>query len=304
MESVDTGGGSLEGAASEVEGAELGQDESLDQGQVEAKKEQAKALAKFKVKVDGQEMEVDENELKRSYAHAKAAAKRMEEASEMRKSYQRQIQIAEGFEKWIDNVKSNPEALFSLAEQLGLDVDDIAMKRAAERLKYEYMDENQRRAYDNERELSRYKQLEQRQAEMQRQQAEQQYIAKARETVESEFVDFFTEQGIKPTPTMLARIAELKLGAAAAGRSLSMADAYKRVSAEQQKARLDLIANLSDEDIKSLPKESLQKLRQTDMRQYNAGKRPTAQASQPQSKKPMSTDDFFAMKDKQFSRSK
>ena len=39
MESVDTGGGSLEGAASEVEGAELGQDESLDQGQAEAKKE-------------------------------------------------------------------------------------------------------------------------------------------------------------------------------------------------------------------------------------------------------------------------
>ena len=306
MESVDSGSmeGSLEGAASEVEGAELGQDENLDQGQAEAKKEQAKAIAKFRVKVDGQEMEVDENELKRSYAHAKAAAKRMEEASEMRKSYQRQIQIAEGFEKWIDNVKTNPEALFSLAEQLGLDVDDIAMKRAAERLKYEYMDDNQRRAYDNERELSRYKQLEQRQAEQQRQQAEQQYIAKARESVESEFVDFFTEAGVKPTPTMLARIAELKLGAAAAGRSLSMADAYKRVAAEQQKARLELFANLSDDDIKSLPKESLQKLRQQDMRQYNAGKRPTAQASTPQSKTPMSTDDFFAMKDKQFSRRK
>lgn len=303
MESVETGG-SLEGAASEVESTELGQEESLDQGQAEAKKEQAKALAKFKVKVDGQELEVDENELKRSYAHAKAAAKRMEEAAEMRKSYQRQIQIAEGFEKWIDNVKTNPESLFALAEQLGLDVDDIAMRRAAERLKYEYMDDDQRRAYDNDRELRRYKDMEQRQLEAQRQQAEQAYLAKARESVESEFVDFFTEQGVKPTPTMLARIAELKLGAAAAGKSLSMADAFKRVQAEHQKARLDLIANLSDDDIKALPKESLQKLRQTDMRQYNAGKRPTVQASTPQVKKPMSTDDFFAMKDKQFSKRK
>jgi len=179
------------------------------------------------------------------------------------------------------------------------------MRRAAERLKYEYMDEDQRRAYDNERELRRYKEIEQRQAELQRQQAEQAYLAKARESVESEFVDFFTEQGMKPTPTMLARIAELKLGAAATGRSLSMADAFKRVQAEQQKARLELLANLSDDDIKALPKESLQKLRQTDMRQYNAGRRPTAQsASTPQTKKPMSTDDFFAMKDKQFSRSK
>lgn len=302
MESMDTGG-SLEGAASEAEQDSQGIESELQEGQKKPTPEQ-KAIAKFKVKVDGEELEVDENELKRSYAHAKAAAKRMEEASEMRKSYQRQIQIAEGFEKWIDNVKTNPEALFSLAEQLGLDVDDIAMRRAAERLKYEYMDDNQRRAHDNERELSKYKQLEQRQAEAQRQQAEQQYIAKARESVESEFVDFFTEQGVKPTPTMLARIAELKLSAGTAGRSLSMADAYKRVSAEQQKARLELFANLSDDDIKALPKESLQKLRQTDMRQYNAGKRPTAQASTPQNKTPMSTDDFFAMKDKQFSRRK
>jgi hypothetical protein len=308
MESVDTGAvdtGSLEGAASAAEQDLQGVENELQDQSQQQKKQTAeqKALAKFKVKVDGQEVEVDENELKRSYAHAKAAAKRMEEAAELRKSYQRQIQIAEGFEKWIDNVKNNPEALFGLAEQLGLDVDEIAMKRAAERLKYEYMDEDQRRAYDNERELRRYKDMEQRQAELQRQQAEQAYIAKARETVESEFVDFFTEQGVRPTPTMLARIAELKLGAAAAGRSLSMADAFKRVQAEHQKARLEMLANLSDEDIKALPKESLQKLRQTDMRQYNAGRRPTAQsASTPQVKKPMSTDDFFAMKDKQFSK--
>lgn len=305
MESMDTGSGegSLEGAASEAEQDSQGIESELQEGQRKPTPEQ-KAIAKFKVKVDGQELEVDENELKRSYAHSKAASKRMEEAAEMRKSYQRQIQIAEGFEKWIDNVRSNPEALFSLAEQLGLDVDDIAMRRAAERLKYEYMDEPQRRAHDNERELTRYKQLEQRQADAQRQYQEQQYVAKARESVESEFVDFFTETGVKPTPTMLARIAELKLGAAAAGRSLSVADAYKRVSAENQRARLDLIANLSDDDFKTLPKESLQKLRQTDMRQYNAGKRPTTQASTPQNKTPMSTDDFFAMKDKQFSRRK
>jgi hypothetical protein len=308
MNLVDTGAdtGSLEGAAEAAEQDLQGVESEL-QDQSEQKKQTAeqKALAKFKVKVDGEELEVDENELKRSYAHAKAAAKRMEEAAEMRKAYQRQIQIAEGFEKWIDNVKNNPEAVFGLLEQLGVDPDELAMRRAAERLKYEYMDEDQRRAYDNERELRRYKEMEQKQAELQRQQAEQQFLAKARESVESEFVDFFTEQGIKPTAGMLARIAELKLGAAATGRSLSMADAFKRVQAEQQKARLELLANLSDDDIKALPKESLQKLRQTDMRQYNAGRRPTAQsASTPQVKKPMSTDDFFAMKDKQFSKRK
>ncbi len=297
MESVDTG--SLEGAASAAEQDSQGIEQELGQ----KPKPEQKPVNKYKVKVDNEELEVDEDELKRGYAHNKAAAKRMEQAAEMRKQYEREVQIAKGFEQWIDNVKSNPEALFSLAEQLGLDVDDIAMKRAAERLKYEYMDENQRRAYDNERELQRYKQMEQKQAELQRQQAEQQFVAKARETVENEFVEFFTEQGIRPTPTVLARIAELKLGAASAGKQISVAQAYQRVVKEQQQARLELLANLSEDDIKSLPKEQLQKLRQADMRQFNQGRRPTAQASAP-TKKPqaMSTDDFFAMKDKQFSK--
>jgi hypothetical protein len=303
MESMDTGSvdGGLEGAASD---AELESNEVESDIKERKQTPEQKALPKFKVKVDGEELEVDENELKRSYAHAKAAAKRMEEAAEMRKSYQRQIQIAEGFEKWIDNVKSNPEALFSLAEQLGLDVDDIAMKRAAERLKYEYMDENQRRAYDNERELSRYKQLEQQQQEKQRQEAEQQYLAKTRESVESEFVQFFTEQGIKPTPEILERIALLKYNAAVQGKRISVADAYKHAKASSDQARLRMLANLSEDDFKNLPDDAHKKLRQTDMRQFNAGKRPTAQASAPQNQKPMSTDDFFAMKDKQFSRRK
>lgn len=299
MESVDTGA-SLEGTASEVESAEF---ESADETIAQPKEEKPKA--RYKVKVDQEEMEVDEDELKRGYAHNKAAAKRMEEAAEMRKSYQRQIQIADGFEKWIDNVKTNPMALFALGEQLGLDLDDLAMRRAAERLKYEYMDENERRAYDNERELSRYKQAEARQQEEQRQKAQQEYLAKARETVESEFVEFFTTNKIQPTPSMLSRIAEIKYGAASAGRPISVEQAYQRVAKEMQLARLDLIANLTEDDIKALPKEKLQKLRQVDMRAFNEGRRPTAQAaSTPQVKKPMSTDDFFAMKDKQFSKRK
>jgi hypothetical protein len=299
MESVDTGA-SLEGTASEVESAEF---ESTDETIAQPKEEKPKA--RYKVKVDQEEMEVDEDELKRGYAHNKAAAKRMEEAAEMRKSYQRQIQIADGFEKWIDNVKTNPMALFALGEQLGLDLDDLAMRRAAERLKYEYMDENERRAYDNERELSRYKQAEARQQEEQRQKAQQEYLAKARETVESEFVEFFTTNKIQPTPSMLSRIAEIKYGAASAGKPISVEQAYQRVAKEMQLARLDLIANLTEDDIKALPKEKLQKLRQVDMRAFNEGRRPTAQAaSTPQVKKPMSTDDFFAMKDKQFSKRK
>ena len=297
MESMETG--SLEGAASAAEA----ENNEVEQ-EIQSPAEKAEAKRRYKVRVDQEELEVDEDELKRGYAHNKAASKRMEQAAELRKQYEREVQIAKGFEQWIDNVKNNPEAVFSLLEQLGHNPDDLAMKRAAERLKYEYMSENERRAYDNERELSRYRELEQRREMEQRQQAEQAILAKARETVESEFVEFFTQQKIQPTASVLARIAELKLGAAQAGRNLSVAQAYERVKAEQQRARLDLLANLSEEDLKGLSKEQLQKLRQQDLRAFNQGRRPTSQQASAPAKKPqaMSTDDFFKMKDKQFSK--
>ena len=47
----------------------------------------------YKVTVDGQEMEVDEDELRRGYAHNKAAAKRMEEAAFTRKEAEQVIRL-------------------------------------------------------------------------------------------------------------------------------------------------------------------------------------------------------------------
>lgn len=300
MESMDTG--SLEGAAEAAEQESQNVESTIEEQTLD--ENDKKPVQRFKVKVDGEELEVDEAELKRSYAHAKAAAKRMEEAAEMRKSYQKQIAIAEGFEKFIHNVKDNPEAIFALAEQLGHDIDDLVMKRAAERLKYEYMDEDQRRAYDNERELRRYKEIEAQQREAQRQQDEQQALANVRQSVENELVEFFTESQIKPTPEILERIALLKYNAGLEGKRISVADAYKHAKASIDKARSRMLANLTEDDFRNLPDDARKKLRQTDMKQFNAGRRPTAQASAPTVKKPMSTDDFFAMKDKQFSKRK
>ncbi len=65
MESVDTGAvdtGSLEGAASAAEQDLQGVENELQEQGQQQKKQTAeqKALAKFKVKVDGQEVEVDE----------------------------------------------------------------------------------------------------------------------------------------------------------------------------------------------------------------------------------------------------
>ena len=289
MESVDTG--SLEGAAEAAEQEVNGVEQEIAESQ-----EPKQPARKYKVKVDQEELEVDEDELKRGYAHNKAAAKRMEEAAKLRKQYEREAQIAKGFEQWINQVQENPEAVYSLLEQLGIDPDEIAMKRAATKLKYEFMDENERRAYDNERELQRYKRLEQQQLEQQRQIEEQQALANVKQRVENEFIEFFESQQIKPDVDLLERMARSKLAALRQGKTLSVAEAYER-------AKRYMPANLSDADFDKLTPEQLKKLRQADVNRFKTERRPT-QAASTTSKKPvgMSTDDFFAMKDKQFSK--
>jgi septum formation inhibitor MinC len=67
----------------------------------------------FKVKVDGQEMEVDEGELIRGYAHNKAAAERLRQASETR-------QLAE---EVLSIFKNNPREAFN---RLGVDAKAFA----------------------------------------------------------------------------------------------------------------------------------------------------------------------------------
>ena len=77
---------------------------------------------------------------------------------------------------------------------------------------------------------------------------------------------------------------------------LSVAEAYER-------AKRYMPANLSDADFDKLTPEQIKKLRQADVNRFKTERRPTKAASTT-SKKPvgMSTDDFFAMKDKQFSK--
>ena len=58
----------------------------------------------FKVMVDGQEVEVDEKELLRGYAHNKAASKRMEEAAMSRKEAEQVLKL----------FKQNPKEAFKL----------------------------------------------------------------------------------------------------------------------------------------------------------------------------------------------
>lgn len=92
-------------------------------------------VPKFKVKVDGKETEVDQNELVRGYSHQAAASRRFNEAQALAKQ-------AAAKEKQYETAINNLNYLAStnpgkVLEILGIDAADYAQKQAAEKERIE-----------------------------------------------------------------------------------------------------------------------------------------------------------------------
>lgn len=102
-------------------------------------------IRKFKVKVDGQEMEVDENELLTGYQTRKAADKRFQEASELRKQ-------SEEFAKLL---KNDPIKLLS-DPRLGHNFREMAEKYLYEQLQYESLSPQERELKEAKEKLQAY----------------------------------------------------------------------------------------------------------------------------------------------------
>lgn len=117
----------------------------------EAVKEVKEAIRKHKLKVDNEEIEVDDDELKRGYAHNKAASKRMEEAAAYRK------QAEQAFEMLKD-----PSKLRQLLEdpRVGIDLKKFAEDYVWENLQNDALTPEQKKQREVERELEKYRQSE------------------------------------------------------------------------------------------------------------------------------------------------
>lgn len=103
------------------------------------------ARRKYKLKVDGQEREeeLSDDEVAIRLQKGLAADKRMSEAAEIRKAYAQLREIA----------RTAPEQL--LKELAGLDPDEWAEQRLAERVKREMMPEHERKILEAQQEVAR-----------------------------------------------------------------------------------------------------------------------------------------------------
>lgn len=253
---------------------------------------------KHKVKVDGKEAEVDFDELVKGYSHGSAANARMREAAEARK----RAEAAEAREKAIlENIgawKTKPESFFETAEKLGIDIDSIAHERVLKKMQYEMMSEDQKRAFDMEQELNRYKTKERTEAEAKQKAELERMRQQATTELENNILAHLEKMGGQVSPAVVGRALDAIINAMNVGEEISIEEAFNRANGWYQKER----DGIFQEQLRTLlakgevPKELAEAVRKADMAALRKAppKRTDAPVA-PQQKKSSAVgmDDFF-----------
>lgn len=185
---------------------------------------------KHKAKVDGKDLELDYDELVRGYAHNQAANARMREAAESRK----EADLAKKREKaLIDNIygwKSDPSKAFEALEQLGIDVDSIAHDRVLKKMAYEMMSEQERKAFDNELELNKYKIRDKEEAEARRNQELDSLRQQAATELEQGIVKYLEGRPEQVDPSVVGRAIDHMISALEEGQEIGIEEAFNRAN--------------------------------------------------------------------------
>lgn len=201
----------------------------------ETKTETAARL--YRVTVDGQDMEVDENELRRGYTHAKAASKRMEEAAMSKKEAEQVLRV----------FRENPKEAFRL---LGRDARQFAEQVINEELSEALLSPQEKELRDYKRKVERY--------EGERRTAQEQYereqmesdIARQAESIQSEIINVLDSAGLPKTERTVSRIVYYMQSALQAGYNVSPRDVIDQVKQDYKYDINSLLGGLPEEALK------------------------------------------------------
>jgi len=158
----------------------------------------------YKVTVDGEEMEVDEDELRRGYAHNKAASKRMEEASMTRKEAEQVLRL----------FREQPREAFKM---LGKDARKFAEQIINEELSEALLSPQERELRDYKRQLEQYQSQEKRAREEYEKQQMDTEMARYTEQIQTQIVGTLETAGLPKTERTVGRIAYYMQAALQAG---------------------------------------------------------------------------------------
>lgn len=207
----------------------------------------------FKLKVDGEEIELTKEQAIARLQKSEAAELRIKEATEIKK------QAGE----FINFFKKNPiEAL----NRVGVDFDKLAEDRIYEKLQYNAMSEQERKAHDTakalkdkETELSKYKEAEEKAAKEAQARAEKERIEKAtneaRTVLERQFIQAMESSGLPNTKYTVTRMALYMKDALSKGHKnitpMDVVDLVKQDYADEiEKARKADVKNFKSQPMK------------------------------------------------------
>lgn len=217
-------------------------------------KEAIEQAKKYKVKVDGQELEVEEAELLRGYSHQRAASKALQEGKAAK-------QQAEDFVKMM----RDPEKFFEVAAKLGHDPRLLAEKYVAAQLEEEFMDPRDKELRDAKKKLKTIEEMEAQQkaaVEAQRNEALKQKYA---EDYTKQFTEALQESGLPATKPMVAEMAKYIARAAGIGFQMTAKEASQLVKEDVLNAHKRLIGDTDGEVlIKLLGEDVANKVRKWD----------------------------------------
>lgn len=258
---------------------------------------------RYKLKVDGREEEVEEEEIIRRAQRASAADKRFQEAAEIQKKYQATV----------EKLKANPWELF---QALNMDPHAAAEQLLIEKLKLETMTPAERRAYDIEQENQNLKsrlEMTEKEREEEKKAVEEQYFnelkSEAVTTIDQGIVKAIQEAGLKkPTPSLIRRVAQQMLAYhdTNGGKLLEPKTALKKVLDDLQSEWTEALDSLPEAEYETrLPKGFIENLRRhliskVDTPASFSKQKSTDTTARPGKRVKSSTDEFFTMMDKRF----
>ncbi len=212
------------------------QDNNVEGVQADTSQMTAAEKRMYKVMVDGQEQEIDEDTLKKGYSHNSAAAKRMDEAARVRKEAEEVIRY----------FKSNPRDAMA---RLGLDPRQFAEQFINDELEEALMDPKDKELRQYKKQVEEYEANKRKAQEQYAQEQMQAEVERQTEAIQTEMIQTLETAGLPKTERTVGRIIYYMQSAINAGYNVSPKDVIEHVRNDYVHDFKSMLGGLSEQQI-------------------------------------------------------
>lgn len=274
----------------------------------QAQPNQGQPVEKHKLKIDGKDVEVTLDELKKNYSLGTAAEKRMKEAAELKKATERAEQKGKTLDAMIDRLEKDPEFIFDVLKELKHDPKELSQRWLYKQFEYDNLSPEQKRLRELEEKDKRWTKEEEERSKLDAEQKASERRSKMAESMDSELSEFMQDVP-KVDPVTLGLMINFMEDSLKAGKDCTWKDAYDRMHAHGKKLTINHLTSLTKEDIATLPKAFLDLVRQADLANVQSQVVPGRKLHQPahekqsaprQPPKKMGFNEYFDNIDKRY----